>query len=264
MTKEAFLHALQHALARLPREKRKAVLADYEEFFASGLAEGASEETLCARFGTPQDIAAEVCEAQGERGVPAQTLALWLMVVIIAVAVLCFLPAEMHCLAKTAYGALVAAASFIFVLMRRFSGTNPESVSVKLCSIAVGVAVVLVAGVGVLVANFINSFLREIPPETMGPLMAAAVLFTLAVICGTWLLLLLRTPYLPRWFVLFHPLLGVLLTTLCAWFFMLTTLVNADDVAVLPGVWTAMLWQLPAFAAALFLLVRKERTWTHK
>lgn len=61
MDRVTYLSQLETALRKKYREQQvRDILADYEEFFATGIAEGKSEEELCAEFGPPEQAAREL------------------------------------------------------------------------------------------------------------------------------------------------------------------------------------------------------------
>ena len=61
MDKSTYLKQLETALrGKYAEPQVKDILADYEDFFASGAAEGKSEAELCAEFGPPGQAAIEL------------------------------------------------------------------------------------------------------------------------------------------------------------------------------------------------------------
>lgn len=65
MQRESFLAELRGALAdRLPAAEMDEVLSDYDEFFATGVADGESEEQVAARLGDPARIAESLLGGQ--------------------------------------------------------------------------------------------------------------------------------------------------------------------------------------------------------
>ncbi len=61
MNKTAYLGQLETALReKYPEPQVRDILSDYEDFFASGTAEGKSEAELCEEFGPPEQAAREV------------------------------------------------------------------------------------------------------------------------------------------------------------------------------------------------------------
>lgn len=74
MTKRQFMDTLDRALQSLPYEERREILADYEEHFAQGAAEGLSESEICAHLGDPENIAREyVASSHFQRAEQAPT-----------------------------------------------------------------------------------------------------------------------------------------------------------------------------------------------
>jgi uncharacterized membrane protein len=67
MDRVTYLSQLETALRKKYREQQvQDILSDYEEFFATGIAEGKSEEELCAEFGPPEQAARELKDEGGE------------------------------------------------------------------------------------------------------------------------------------------------------------------------------------------------------
>ncbi len=64
MNKEQFLFRLHGALAALPPETRRELMADYEDHFRSGLEHGKSEEEIAFELGSPEELAQEALEMQ--------------------------------------------------------------------------------------------------------------------------------------------------------------------------------------------------------
>ncbi len=62
MTKVEFMLALERALAPMTLEERSARLDYYHEMFDDMLEEGMSEEEICAKLGSPVDIARELLQ----------------------------------------------------------------------------------------------------------------------------------------------------------------------------------------------------------
>ncbi|WP_046175303.1 DUF1700 domain-containing protein [Domibacillus indicus] len=60
MNKKQFLQQLDSALQGLSQEERRDILQDYEEYFASGLEEGKSEEEIASALGSPRQIGKEL------------------------------------------------------------------------------------------------------------------------------------------------------------------------------------------------------------
>jgi len=54
MNREKFLAELKAALGRMPESEKREVLADYEEHFRMGMAEGKDEEQIAASLGNPR------------------------------------------------------------------------------------------------------------------------------------------------------------------------------------------------------------------
>lgn len=57
MNKREFMDDLKKFLQRLPAEEQADILADYEEHFRAGAAEGTTEEQTAAGLGSPMEIA---------------------------------------------------------------------------------------------------------------------------------------------------------------------------------------------------------------
>lgn len=61
MGQQEYLAALRRLLrTRLTKKETEIIVADYREYFESGLADGKSEEALCLEFGTPESTAQEL------------------------------------------------------------------------------------------------------------------------------------------------------------------------------------------------------------
>lgn len=61
MEKKSYLKQLEMALRKKdPEPQVQDILADYEDFFATGVAEGKSEAELCSEFGSPEQAAYEL------------------------------------------------------------------------------------------------------------------------------------------------------------------------------------------------------------
>ena len=54
MTRQQFLDQLRSALGRMSEQERREILADYEEHFRMGAAEGKTEEAIAASLGNPR------------------------------------------------------------------------------------------------------------------------------------------------------------------------------------------------------------------
>jgi len=54
MNRDTFLSELKYALGRMQESEKREVLADYEEHFRMGIAEGKSEEQIAASLGNPR------------------------------------------------------------------------------------------------------------------------------------------------------------------------------------------------------------------
>ena len=59
MNKNEFLHDLSHALSGLSRDEQADILADYNEHFLIGTAEGRSEREISIALGDPRSIGRE-------------------------------------------------------------------------------------------------------------------------------------------------------------------------------------------------------------
>jgi uncharacterized membrane protein len=66
MTRKVFIEQMNGALARLKPEERRDILADFEEHFANGLANGKSEEEVAKELGDPAALAAQYTEGLPE------------------------------------------------------------------------------------------------------------------------------------------------------------------------------------------------------
>lgn len=63
MGRETYLRQLETALRKkCPEPQVKDILSDYEDFFATGIAEGKSEAELCTEFGPPEQAALELAK----------------------------------------------------------------------------------------------------------------------------------------------------------------------------------------------------------
>jgi uncharacterized membrane protein len=60
MTREQFLAALERGLKHLPADRRRDILADYQSYFAEGLAAGRDERKVAESLGNPARLAAEL------------------------------------------------------------------------------------------------------------------------------------------------------------------------------------------------------------
>lgn len=70
MDKSTYLKQLEAALReRYPEPQVQDILVDYEDFFATGAAEGKSEAQLCAEFGPPEQAASEL-KSESETEIP--------------------------------------------------------------------------------------------------------------------------------------------------------------------------------------------------
>lgn len=64
MRQQEFLHELETGLSgRMPKAEIQDILAEYRSFFASGTAEGKSEEDVCALLGSPAALVRSLTEA---------------------------------------------------------------------------------------------------------------------------------------------------------------------------------------------------------
>lgn len=64
MEKSDYLQNLERTLkANFSQQQANDILADYTEFFDTGIAEGKSESELCAEFGSPESVARELLES---------------------------------------------------------------------------------------------------------------------------------------------------------------------------------------------------------
>lgn len=79
MNRIEFLSILSGQLTGFTEAEKREILCDYEEHFASGAAEGKTEEDICRRLGDPADIAREYVEARlaasGKKAAPSRTRA---------------------------------------------------------------------------------------------------------------------------------------------------------------------------------------------
>ncbi|MCL2841032.1 MAG: DUF1700 domain-containing protein [Defluviitaleaceae bacterium] len=66
MTKQAFIHELETALAHIQKETREEIISDISEHFSEGATQGISEDEICQKLGQPSSIAAQVLEAYKE------------------------------------------------------------------------------------------------------------------------------------------------------------------------------------------------------
>ncbi len=60
MTKAEYLKELENRIQRLPQKERAEILADYQEHFEMGLANGKSEAEICTSLGTPRSVAQSI------------------------------------------------------------------------------------------------------------------------------------------------------------------------------------------------------------
>lgn len=70
MTRQVFMQQMGNALARLKADERKDILADFEEHFANGLANGKTEEEVAKELGDPVALAAQYTEGLPEPKAP--------------------------------------------------------------------------------------------------------------------------------------------------------------------------------------------------
>ncbi|PKL60493.1 MAG: hypothetical protein CVV33_02415, partial [Methanomicrobiales archaeon HGW-Methanomicrobiales-4] len=59
MQKDEYLKKLSHSLVSLPDSERKDILADYDEHFQMGIADGRTEAEIAAALGEPRSIGRE-------------------------------------------------------------------------------------------------------------------------------------------------------------------------------------------------------------
>ena len=71
MTKHMFIHELRAALAQVDPNAREEIIADINEHFTEGAAQGLSEEDICRALGQPGTIAAQVIEEMGAQTSPS-------------------------------------------------------------------------------------------------------------------------------------------------------------------------------------------------
>lgn len=78
-TKVSFLRRLRFSLSwNLPPSEVQDIVADYDGFFSSGLAEGRTEEELCRQFGPPGRVARSILsEEPGQSGLRCLLIAAW-------------------------------------------------------------------------------------------------------------------------------------------------------------------------------------------
>jgi uncharacterized membrane protein len=60
MSREQFLEELSRYLHKLPKDERKAILADYEEHFEHGMLNGRTETEIAQSLGQPKVLAKEI------------------------------------------------------------------------------------------------------------------------------------------------------------------------------------------------------------
>ncbi len=72
MTRKEFLTQLKKSLGGVPETEKREILADYEEHFTSGLAEGKSEEEIARLLGNPRILGKSfhIDNLLGETGAP--------------------------------------------------------------------------------------------------------------------------------------------------------------------------------------------------
>jgi len=86
MEKIRYMRKLSAALYwRMPADKAADVLSDYEEFFASGTAEGKTEAQICAELGKPREAVREIGEALRQKDFLPNRIALNLILTAIVV-----------------------------------------------------------------------------------------------------------------------------------------------------------------------------------
>jgi len=68
MTKQEFLRELTHALAHVDAGAKAEILADIDEHFTEGIAQGQSEADICRKLGQPGAIAAQIIEEYAPQG----------------------------------------------------------------------------------------------------------------------------------------------------------------------------------------------------
>jgi hypothetical protein len=66
MKKQEFIRELKKELERVPSHVRDEILADINEHFSEGIAQGMTEEEVCRNLGQPGTIAAQALEEYGE------------------------------------------------------------------------------------------------------------------------------------------------------------------------------------------------------
>lgn len=136
---------------RLPWPQAREVLADYREYFATGLERGQSEAELCARFGPPRAIVQALCQERALPPLGRRLCPALLCLVLLATAWLCGWPG--------AYAwwvplwALLAAPALLWWLPRRL-GWAPKPGRRRLalgCGVLAGC--LTAAGVGLMFAG---------------------------------------------------------------------------------------------------------------
>jgi uncharacterized membrane protein len=161
MTRDAFLARLRHGVRRLPRAAVAEIMAEYENYFAEGLAAGRSEAQLAAALGNPARLAAELRLSQrldaweNGRSAPA---ALRLVLSAAGLGLLDILLALPVAILAGAAASIVMAAVIVFliggatvvaaVLTGAAEGTAPtvlSGIGLMSGSVAAGAAVILVA-----------------------------------------------------------------------------------------------------------------------
>lgn len=87
MTREAYISELRRHLSRLPDSEVKEIIAEYEDHFRAGKADGKTDERICESLGTPKAVAQEfqitnlVAKAEVSHGVVQKSEVLLRMLV---------------------------------------------------------------------------------------------------------------------------------------------------------------------------------------
>ena len=275
MDKKHFLARLRAALRwRMPPRELLSVLADYEEYFASGAEEGLTEEALAARFGDPREIAAELA---GQRGKvhfrPPYTLVLGVAVAaIIGLLLAAYFNAHivfwpLYSNNTTFFGLVCLLISgFSLVCCRWDAALRPSRPHAVLAVVLECLAIALTLAGGLICYNAMEfvewGLARGVSPQTFGPAVALLLVVAGLLAAGSWLWELFAIWRLPEVCVIFFPLNAALLSMVWGSMMFLYNLSDPTYFKQMFLEWVvAALWQLLPLLL-LPLLRRKEAPWT--
>jgi uncharacterized membrane protein len=175
MKKNEFLAQLKRALGSLPEGEKKEILADYEEHFSIGLAEGKSEEEISRALGNPRVLGASFrIESMMEEGKSGWTLA-------------SILRAVFASLSLGFFNLVIVLGPFIGVV----------AVVISLWAVAASLAL---SGVAVLLGLIVMPILPQF--LSTGGLSAAFLVFASIGTSGLGLLASIGMWYLSKWFII--------------------------------------------------------------